>query len=154
MSCRGGRALALDAERELGTNVIEDRAFSNLFLRHSSRPFVPSGCLPSDYPRALEVAERQGAISDYPPKCIEIWGVEESDQDFELGYRHWAYRSLDVVLRNWPDDAAAGTAGVGNVQNNRLGSVEPVGIRTDKNSFIAHAVSQLCQPDLPTWSFG
>jgi hypothetical protein len=66
----------------LNENATEVRSFAIPFPSHSPRPFVSSGCLPPDYLRALEAAERQGDISDYPQK-LEFWRVEGSDDDFD-----------------------------------------------------------------------
>jgi hypothetical protein len=60
-----------------GTNASEMRSFANPFLQRSSRPFVSSGCLPPGYLRARETAERQGDISDYPPKHVGFRGTED-----------------------------------------------------------------------------
>ncbi len=58
--CQVRAAEASDHLRSLpGANATEMRGFANPFLLRSSRPFVSSGCLPLDYWRAPEVAERK-----------------------------------------------------------------------------------------------
>ena len=54
------------------------RIFANPFPWHFPRPFASSGCLPIDHLRALETAERQGDISDYPPKAVKFEVSEEA----------------------------------------------------------------------------
>ncbi len=58
------------------------RGFANPFPSHSSRPFESSGCLPLDYLRAREAADRQGDISDYPPQTRPFRWREETSSEY------------------------------------------------------------------------